>query len=188
MVESLYIGGASGRMLLHHMLRSDGGGVRTVDLDGTVDVPRDANAQASAPIKVLVIDDSPTVLELVRRTLEQQGKYAVVLARDGVEGLEQFSREHPDCVIVDVMMPAMDGFQFTRVLRGDLRSSRTPLIILTALSGPDKRLTGILSGADEYLIKPFKPQDLCATIERVLALTPEQREQRLIQLADGGSE
>jgi DNA-binding response OmpR family regulator len=159
----------------------------TVDLNGTVDLPHAAGIQASTPKKVLVIDDSPTVLEMVRRTLAGQG-YVVVLAHDGVEGLEQFASAQPDCVIVDVMMPGMDGFQFTRVLRGDMRSSRTPLIMLTALSTPDKQLTGLLSGADDYLVKPFNPQELTATIERVMALTPEQRERRLIRLANSHDE
>jgi DNA-binding response OmpR family regulator len=172
-------------------LRATGWGrgrARTVDVGGGVDVPRDPNAQTSALKKVLVIDDSPTIVDVVRRTLEMQGKYAVVVARDGVEGLEQFHREHPDCVIVDVMMPELDGFQFTRAVRGETSSSQTPLIILTALSSPDTRLTGLLSGADEYLTKPFRPNDLCATLERVLALTPEQREQRLMNLAGGDSQ
>jgi DNA-binding response OmpR family regulator len=133
--------------------------------------------------KVLVIDDSRTIVDLVRRAVEMQGSYDVIVAYDGVQGLEQYQREHPDCVIVDVMMPNMDGFQLVRCLRGDRQSAQTPLIILTALGSSDKRLTGLLSGADEYVVKPFKPAELCASIERVLAMTPEEREQRLLRLA-----
>ena len=134
--------------------------------------------------KVLVIDDSRTIVQLVRHTLEQQGKYDVVEASDGVQGLQQFYREQPDCVIVDVMMPNMDGFQFTRAVRGDSQVPRVALVILTTLSSDDKRLTGLLSGADDYVIKPFKGADLCATLDRVLALTPEQRAQRWLQQAE----
>jgi DNA-binding response OmpR family regulator len=159
-----------------------------VEVHGDVDIPQGAGTQATTHKKVLVIDDSPVIVELVRHAIELQGKYAVVVAYDGAQGLEQYYKEHPDCVIVDVMMPKMDGFQFVRCLRGDNSSSQTPLIILTALASPDKELTGFLSGADEYLTKPFKPSVLCAALDRVLMVTPEEREQRLKQLADGAAQ
>jgi DNA-binding response OmpR family regulator len=158
-----------------------------VDLQGGGDVPPVVSVQ-SPDKKVLVIDDSPVIVELVRHAIEMQGKYAVVVAYDGEEGLEQYYRERPDCVIVDVMMPGMDGFQFVRCLRGDSRSSETPLIILTALASPEKELTGYLSGADEYLTKPFKPSVLCAALERVLTVSAGDREERLRRLADGGQQ
>jgi DNA-binding response OmpR family regulator len=165
-----------------------GGKVGTVDLEQSIQGPDEVGAHAPNHKKVLVIDDSHTVIEMVRHAVEMQGKYAVVVAYDGVQGLEQYYRERPDCVIVDVMMPRMDGYQFVRCLRGDRGSSQTGLIILTALATADKQLTGILSGADEYLTKPFKPNALYSAIERVLAVTPEQREQRLIQLARDAGE
>jgi len=102
-----------------------------------------------------------------------------------VEGLERFNSEQPDCVIVDVKMPRMDGYQVVRCIRGDLASAHTPLIILSAMNEADDKLTGVLSGVDEYLAKPFKPSVLCATLERVMLITPEQREQRLTRLAAG---
>lgn len=158
-----------------------------VDVHGGEDIPHGASTQATTHKKVLVIDDSPVIVELVRHAIQLQGKYVVVVAYDGVQGLEQYYKEHPDCVVVDVMMPNMDGFQFVRCLRGDNTSSQTPLIILTALASPDKELTGFLSGADEYLTKPFKPSVLCAALDRVLTVTPEERAQRLRRLADGGA-
>jgi two-component system alkaline phosphatase synthesis response regulator PhoP len=136
--------------------------------------------------KVLVVDDSPVIVDLVRHAIQMQGKYVVVVAYDGVEALEQYQREQPDCMIIDVMMPRMDGFQLVRCLRGDQKTWETPLIILTALASPEKELTGYLSGADEYLTKPFKPSVLCETLDRVMALTPEERAERLKRLADGG--
>jgi DNA-binding response OmpR family regulator len=105
--------------------------------------------------------------------------------RKKVEGLERFNSEQPDCVIVDVKMPRMDGYQVVRCIRGDLASAHTPLIILSAMNEADDKLTGVLSGVDEYLAKPFKPSVLCATLERVMQITPEQREQRLTRLAAG---
>jgi DNA-binding response OmpR family regulator len=138
--------------------------------------------------KVLVIDDNPTIVELIRQTVGLQGKYDVVVAYDGVQGLERFYAEHPDCVIVDVRMPRMDGYQVVRCIRGDVASANTPLIILSAMVEEDDKLTGILSGVDEYLAKPFKPSVLCATLERVMRITPEQREQRLQELASDALE
>jgi two-component system alkaline phosphatase synthesis response regulator PhoP len=161
--------------------------VAAVDGGAGDEAPRAAGAGSTGRKKVLVIDDSPLIVDLVRHAVEMQGKYTVVVAYDGVEGLEQYYRERPDCVIVDVMMPQMDGFQFVRCLRGDAETSQVPLIILTALTTPDKELTGYLSGADEFLTKPFRPSVLCATLDRVLAMTPEERARRLMGLADGES-
>ncbi|HEY7833574.1 MAG TPA: response regulator [Ktedonobacterales bacterium] len=142
-------------------------------------------AGSGASKKILVIDDSRTIVDYVRRAIEQTCHYEVVVARNGEEGLAQLQRERPDCVVVDVMMPKVDGFQFTRVLRGDASSSQTPLIIITTLTGQDKRDIGEASGADEYLPKPFSPHDLCAAIARVMAITPEERARRIARLAGG---
>lgn len=133
--------------------------------------------------KVLVIDDNPTIVELIRHAVRMQGKYDVVVAYDGEQGLEQFYSERPDCVIVDVRMPNLDGYQVVRCIRGDSESANTPLIILSAMIEEDDQMTGLLSGVDEYLAKPFKPSVLCATLERVMQITPEERERRLVQLA-----
>ncbi|MBF6592070.1 MAG: response regulator [Ktedonobacterales bacterium] len=133
--------------------------------------------------KVLVIDDNPTIVELIRHAVGMQGKYEVVVAYDGVQGLERFYHERPDCVIVDVLMPGMDGYQVVRCIRGDTASAHTPLIILSALNGEDDQLTGLLSGVDEYIAKPFKPSTLYATLERVMQITPQEREERLERLA-----
>lgn len=134
-------------------------------------------------MKVLVIDDSPTIVELVRHVVGTLGKYDVVVAYDGAQGLERFYEEQPDCVIADVNMPHLDGYQLVRCIRGDSRTAHTPLIILSAMTEGNDRLTGLLSGVDEYVAKPFKNSNLAATIERVLRITPEEREQRIAQLA-----
>lgn len=133
--------------------------------------------------KVLVIDDNPNIVELIRHAVGLQGKYQVIVAYDGVQGLQRFNEERPDCVIVDVKMPKMDGYQVVRCIRGDQASANTPLIILSAMLEDDDKLTGLLSGVDEYLAKPFKPSVLCATLERVMEITPQQREERLQALA-----
>jgi two-component system alkaline phosphatase synthesis response regulator PhoP len=129
--------------------------------------------------KVLVIDDNPTIVELVKYAVRLQGSYEVIVAYDGVQGLERIYKEQPDCVIIDVKMPRMDGYQLVRCLRGDPRTADIPLIILSAMTRDDDLLTGWLSGADEYLTKPFKPTALNEAIERVSKLTPDERRHRV---------
>lgn len=137
--------------------------------------------------KILIIDDTKTIVEYTGHVLRMLGYTDIVVAYDGIEGLEQFYRERPDCVIVDVKMPGLDGYQVVRSIRGDLSAADTPLIILSALQQPDQRLTGLLSGVDEYLSKPFKPATLAAALDRVMKITPDQRLQRMEDLANGDS-
>lgn len=138
--------------------------------------------------KVLVIDDNPTIVELIKYAVNLQGAYQVVVAYDGVQGLERVFIERPDCVIIDVKMPKMDGYQLVRCLRGDARTADIPLIILSAMTREEDQMTGLLSGADEYLTKPFKPTALNAAIERVLRLTPADRQRRTNSLVQTQSE
>ncbi len=132
-----------------------------------------------APKKILVIDDNPTIVELIKYAVNLQGNYEVVVAYDGEEGLKRFYQELPDCVIIDVKMPRMDGYQLARCLRGDPRSANVPLIILSAMIREEDQSQGFLSGVDEYLTKPFKPAALGAALERVMQISPEQRWQRI---------
>src|SRR5207249_7386569 len=129
--------------------------------------------------KVLVIDDNPTIVELIKYAVNLQSTFQVIVAYDGEEGLKSVYAETPDCVIIDVKMPRMDGYQLVRCLRGDARTANTPLIILSAMTRDEDQMTGLLSGVDEYMTKPFKPSALNATIERVLRLTPTERQQRM---------
>lgn len=145
--------------------------------------PAGAQDVPDAHKKVLVIDDSEMIVELVRNVVTMAGAYDVVVAYDGVSGLEKFYQERPDCVIVDVRMPRMDGYQVVRCIRGDTTSAQTPLIILSAMNEDVDHLTGLLSGVDEYVVKPFKPSTLCATLERVMSITPEERAHRIENLA-----
>jgi len=138
--------------------------------------------------KVLVIDDNPTIVELIKYAVNLQGSYEVVVAYDGVQGLERIYTERPDCVIIDVKMPRMDGYQLVRCLRGDARTANTPLIILSAMTRDEDQMTGLLSGVDEYMTKPFKPSALNATIERVLRVTPAERQQRMDYLVQTQAE
>ncbi len=138
--------------------------------------------------KVLVIDDNPTIVELIKYAVNLQGAYDVVVAYDGVQGLERVYAEQPDCVIIDVKMPRLDGYQLARCLRGDPRTLNVPLIILSAMTREQDQMTGYLSGVDEYLTKPFKPSALNAAIERVIRLTPADRQQRIDKLVQTQAE
>ena len=129
--------------------------------------------------KVLVIDDNPTIVELIKYAVNLQSPYEVIVAYDGEEGLKSVYAENPVCVIIDVKMPRMDGYKLVRCLRGDTRTANIPLIILSAMTREEDQMTGLLSGVDEYLTKPFKPGALNAAIERVLLLTPADRQRRM---------
>jgi DNA-binding response OmpR family regulator len=119
--------------------------------------------------KLLIIDDNPTTVELVKYAINTQGTYQVIVAYDGVQGLEVIYHSYPDCVIIDVKMPRMDGYQLVRALRGDPRTENMPLLILSGMTREEDQMKGLLAGADEYLTKPFKPTMLHAAILRVMS-------------------
>jgi two-component system alkaline phosphatase synthesis response regulator PhoP len=134
--------------------------------------------------KVLVIDDEPALLTLLIDALSLLGGYDVVVASDGVIGLEQVLAEQPDCVVVDVRMPNLNGFQFVRAIRGDPATATIPLVILSALAQDRQALMGFLSGADAYLFKPVELDDLLASIDKAVRLTDEERRKRFQALAE----
>jgi two-component system alkaline phosphatase synthesis response regulator PhoP len=133
---------------------------------------------------VLVVDDNAELRALVAESLRKLGQFSVVTAQDGIEGLKLFFEVRPDCVVIDVKMPGLDGYQLIRVLRGDPASSATPLVILSAMVQEKDRLAGLLSGVDEYLLKPVGPLELVQTIQRVLGRSEEERRRRLQALLD----
>lgn len=135
-------------------------------------------------ITILVVDDNPGLRQLLVDTLEKLGGYRVLTAEDGEQGLIAYFEERPHCMVIDIMMPKLDGFQLLRVLRGDPNSADTPLILLTALPEDKGKYAGILSGADQYLVKPVRPVALLQAIQTALITSNEQREQRMRNLAN----
>jgi DNA-binding response OmpR family regulator len=115
--------------------------------------------------RVLVVDDDPTVSDVVRRYLEQDG-YRVRLAADGPAALAAVDAEAPDLVVLDRMLGEVDGLEVCRRLRG--RSPDLPVIMLTALSEEADRVAGLETGADDYLTKPFSPRELVLRVRSVL--------------------
>lgn len=114
--------------------------------------------------KILIVDDEPAIRELVRFNLERAG-LTVVTAADGEEALATFHTERPDLVLLDLMLPRLDGFTVCRRIREE---SAAPIIMLTARSAEQDRVDGLELGADDYLTKPFSPRELVARVKAVL--------------------
>jgi len=139
----------------------------------------------AAPTSVLLIDDNADLLDLLARALTYLGQFSVLRAEDGERGLELAVDSHPDCIVVDIMMPGLDGFRLVRALRGDPDTADIPVVMLTAMAQDRHRLAGLLSGADSYLVKPVKPQDLIAAIGQAIAYSSQERTSRLRSLVEG---
>ncbi len=117
---------------------------------------------------ILVVDDEPDVVEIVRFCLEREG-HAVVSAADGPTGLVVAFTRAPDLVILDVMMPGMDGFEVLRRMKNDARTAQTPVILLTAKADFSSVATGWNMDVDNYVTKPFEVDELAETVRNVLA-------------------
>jgi DNA-binding response OmpR family regulator len=113
---------------------------------------------------ILVVDDERNIIELVRLYLEKDG-FAVVAAHDGREALALAERHDPDLVVLDLMLPELDGREVTRELR---RRGDTPILMLTARGDDVDRIVGLELGADDYLVKPFNPRELVARVRAIL--------------------
>ena len=133
---------------------------------------------------VLIVDDNRELLAVLEEGLTLAGPFRVLTAENGVDGLEKFFETNPDCVVIDVKMPELDGNQLVRVLRGDRASEQTPLVVLTALAQDHDRLRSMFSGADQYLLKPIKPRELAKAILTAIARSQEERQRQLIAYAD----
>ncbi|MGB8345938.1 MAG: response regulator transcription factor [Ktedonobacteraceae bacterium] len=117
--------------------------------------------------KILIIEDETNIAQLIRLYLEQAG-YSVLTAGDGVAGLELHAREHPDLVILDLMLPALDGMEVCRRIRA---WAATPILMLTARNAEEDRIAGLELGADDYLVKPFSPREVVSRVKAILRRT-----------------
>ena len=130
---------------------------------------------------ILVVDDERNIIELVRLYLEQAG-FTVAEARDGKQALEQHAKLDPDLVVLDLMLPEMDGMEVTREIR---RRGETPILMLTARGEDIDRIIGLELGADDYLPKPFNPRELVARVKAILRRTdPTVRGSRPMEVGD----
>jgi DNA-binding response OmpR family regulator len=115
-------------------------------------------------MKILIIEDEANIIQVIRLYLEQ-ADYSVISASDGIAGLELHAREHPDLVILDLMLPGLEGIEVCRRIRN---WANTPILMLTARQGEEDRILGLESGADDYLIKPFSPRELVSRVKAIL--------------------
>ncbi|MDX1686416.1 MAG: response regulator transcription factor [Candidatus Promineifilaceae bacterium] len=123
-----------------------------------------SSLQPSKSRMILVVDDEPRMIRFIRMNLELEG-YQVIEAKNGIQALEQVRQHLPDLVIMDVMMPEMDGFETLRMLR---EISTVPVILLTVKSDEEDRIRGLELGADDYITKPFSPRELNSRVNAVL--------------------
>ena len=121
------------------------------------------------PSKILIVDDKPFNVDYLEQELEDLG-YATVSASNGQEALAKVAAESPDLILLDVMMPIMDGFAVCRMLKGNEETRLIPIVIMTALDGIDDRIRGIEAGADDFLTKPVNQRELMARIQTTLTL------------------
>ncbi|MFO3796084.1 MAG: response regulator transcription factor, partial [Anaerolineales bacterium] len=118
--------------------------------------------------KILIVDDDADTLRLVGLMLQRQG-YEVIVASDGPQALQKAEEEEPDLILLDVMMPGMDGYEVARRLRANPITASTPILMFTAKAQIDDKLVGFESGADDYLTKPTHPAELQAHVRALLA-------------------
>lgn len=130
--------------------------------------------------KILVVDDDKNICELLRLYLVKEG-YGVTIANDGTAALQEFDKLHPDLVLLDVMMPGIDGWEVCRKIR---QNNQTPIIMLTAKGDTESKVMGLKTGADDYVTKPFEMKEVLARIEAVLRRTSgvaaEKKARRLV--------
>jgi CheY-like chemotaxis protein len=139
-------------------------------------------AQAD-PLRILLIDDDPVLLQTLTDALDLYG-FQTLASGSGAEGLAQVVARKPACVVVDIRMPEINGYQFVRALRGDPATVAIPIVILSALAQEHEheQLAGMLTGADAYLLKPVAIAQLVKVITEAISSSAEAREQRQRQL------
>jgi len=128
--------------------------------------------------RIVVIEDEPDILEVLQYNLSREG-YRVVTSRDGEEGLESIRNEDPDLVLLDLMLPGLDGIEVCRRLKTDPVTASIPVIMVTAKGEESDVVIGLQLGADDYVAKPFSPRELMARIKAVLRRGPLKEERKL---------
>ena len=130
--------------------------------------------------KILVVDDEPDAVELVSFNLKAAG-FDVVTAADGVEALKRAKEHQPDLLVLDVMLPEVDGLEVCKIIRRDPSVAHIPIIMLTAKAAEIDRVLGLELGADDYVTKPFSPRELVLRIRKILdrGKVPEEKSDRI---------
>jgi signal transduction histidine kinase/DNA-binding NarL/FixJ family response regulator/ligand-binding sensor domain-containing protein len=159
----------------------------SVDLEPTGPAPEPAESEVQETLErshVLVVEDSPELAEFVTSILS--GEYVVSHALNGAEGLDQALKDMPDLIISDVMMPVMNGFEFCKRVKADMRLSHIPIILLTAKASQEDRIAGLIEGANDYLPKPFHPTELLLRVHNLLEAQRKWRERIRREMSQPG--
>ena len=119
------------------------------------------------PETVLIIEDEADVVDLIRYNLKK-AKFRVLTAQDGAEGFSMAVTDRPDAVVLDIMLPRLNGFEVLKKLKADSRSESIPILILSAKGESESRIKGLQLGADDYMLKPFSPKELVLRIQALL--------------------
>jgi two-component system, OmpR family, phosphate regulon response regulator PhoB len=136
--------------------------------------------------KILLIEDEPDIAEVLQYNLEKEG-FDVGTARRGDTGLDAIRRDSPDLILLDLMLPGIDGLELTRMLKRDPLTSRLPIVMLTARGEEVDRIVGLELGADDYISKPFSPREVVLRVKAVLRRF-QQEESAAERLESGGIE
>src|SRR5215471_19434894 len=123
----------------------------------------------TGPSRILIVDDEPFNVDYLQQELEDYG-YVTAIARNGLEAVDKVAADAPDLILLDVIMPLMDGLTVCRILKGADSTRLIPIVIMTALDGLEDRITGIEAGADDFLTKPVNHRELTARIQTALRL------------------
>jgi two-component system phosphate regulon response regulator PhoB len=133
--------------------------------------------------KILVIEDEPDIAEVLQYNLQKEG-FEVETARRGDAGLDAVRRDNPDLVLLDLMLPGIDGLELTRMLKRDPTTSRLPIVMLTARGDEVDRIVGLELGADDYISKPFSPREVVLRVKAVLRRF--QQEESVVETIEVG--
>jgi len=134
--------------------------------------------------KILIVEDEKDIVKMLEYNLKKEG-FRTISARDGEDALEYAVREHPDLIILDLMLPGMDGLEVCKELKKESKTALTPIIMLTAKAQESDKVVGLELGADDYVTKPFSPRELIARIKAVLRRAKEKEKfPELLKLGD----
>ena len=133
--------------------------------------------------KILIIEDDEDIVEMISYNLRKEG-YRIISVSNGEDTLDLAVREKPDLVILDLMLPGMDGLEVCKSLRQDARTSNLPIIMLTAKSQETDKIVGLEVGADDYMTKPFSPRELLARIKAILRRYEPSASQRKVKIGE----
>lgn len=126
--------------------------------------------------KILIIEDDKDIVYILKSILELEG-YEISFALSGKEGLQMAREKLPDIIILDLILPDIDGYEICKEIRGDSCFEKTHIVMLTAKTGTKDELTGMIDGADDYIAKPFNPLDVVETIKYVLSRDDKEGEE-----------